>query len=380
MPQSITVGTLYASVGPYAPSSLAQYRGLRFWAKRVNEHGGTYVKAYGRKVKVRLIAYNDQSSTSQASALAAKLIEQDHVNILVSDFGSVLTSVVVPLAQENGVLLFDPTATAPGFFTESIFGNGDPDLVLTSLPSSALWPRVISTYLLRRHLDKVGIVYDANDFSQAQATTVENALGQADVIPSVVTAVPTSTSSYAQVITSMRQAGVQAVLEFGYGSNDLAFLGDLAAANVHFPFVFTAFPGLTLPTFLDSLGAKSLNGIYTYLGPPLIAFKANYGMSTAQFLRAYAPGRESTVSDLDVAGYVAGLVVQATLAHATGLTTADLRAAAHALSGKVTTLAGPFALDTAGSQVGEMMPLARLVATPGGGVREAVVQRAPQQS
>ncbi len=378
VPSQITIGTLYASVGSYAASSLPEYRGLRFWASQVNAAGGVYVRAYRRKVHVKLIAYDDQSSTSRASSLAAQLIQQDHVNILISDFGSVLTSVVVPLAQENDVLLFDPTATAPGFFTESIFGNGDPDLVLTSLPSSGLWPRVISNYLLRHHISKVGIVYDANDFSQAQATTVENALGNAGVIPELSLSVPTSTTQYAPILTQMHQAGVSAVLEFGYGSNDLAFLRSLAASHLHFPFVFTAFPGLMLPTFTESLGATALRGVYTYLGPPLLRSRANLGLDTSQFLKRFSPTAPSSVNDLDIAGYVAGLIVQGTLARATGLSTQALRAGVHALSGKVRTLAGPFALDAAGAQTGEMMPLARLDLTPSGAITPVVVQPAPK--
>lgn len=359
-PRQITIGTLYASVGAYAAASTAQLDGLKFWVSQVNAKGGVFVKPFGRRLHVRLIALDDQSSPSAVQSLADQLIQQDHVNILVSDFGSVLTSEIVPLAQENGVLLFDPTATAPGFFTESIFGNGDPDIVMTSLPSSALWPRVVAHYLLARHFARIGIIYGANDFTEAQATTVDNILGAASVIPAVYQSVPTSTTDYLPYLRAMAKEGVQAVVEFGYASNDLSFLGQLHASGLHFPFVFTAWPGQELATFVRSIGPAALNGIFTYLGPPLRQSRATFGLDTAQFLAAFGATDRQPVNAIDVAGYVAGLVIQGTLARTKGLGEQSLRVAAHALSGHMMTLAGPFALDQAGQQVGEMMPLAEL--------------------
>ena len=111
VPKEITVGTLYASQGAFAVSSMPQYQGLQFWADQVNKDGGVMVKAYNRKIPVKIVAYNDNSTTATASTLYNQLITQNKVHILVSDFGSVLTSVAVPIAKNNKMLLFDPTGT-----------------------------------------------------------------------------------------------------------------------------------------------------------------------------------------------------------------------------------------------------------------------------
>lgn len=364
-PSKLTVGTLYASTGAYAASSEQQYSGLRFWANSVDSSGGVYVKAYRRKIPVRIVALNDESSTALAATDALELIQQDHVDVLVSDFGSVLTSVIVPLAQENGVLLFDPTGTSPGFFTYSIFGNGDPDIVLTSLPSSSVWPEVLAHYLVARHYPAVGIVYDANTFSEAQAETVENEMGAAGEIPTLVESVPTSDQDYTPVLKQMLAAHVQALLEFGYSSNDVSFLEQLSPFRSHLPFVFTIWPGLELSTFESAVGASALDGTYTYIGPPLLRSTATFGLSTEDFVARFAHGKQSNLTAIDVAGYVAGLAVQGTLARAPSLTTEGLRTGAHELSGHMTTLAGPFVLDSFGEQVGELMPLGRITDVAG---------------
>ncbi|MCY0902883.1 MAG: ABC transporter substrate-binding protein [Firmicutes bacterium] len=93
----ITVGTLYAGSGAFATSSMPEYQGLQFWVNQVNATGGVMVKATHRKEKIKLVAYNDESDVSTATNLYNQLITQNKVNILVSDFGSVLTSIAIPI-------------------------------------------------------------------------------------------------------------------------------------------------------------------------------------------------------------------------------------------------------------------------------------------
>ncbi len=76
-----------------------------------------YVKAFDKKIPLRLIAYDDQSNTATAATLYNQLITQDKVDLLVADSGSVLTSVAVPIARDHKMLLIDQTGTGAAFFT-----------------------------------------------------------------------------------------------------------------------------------------------------------------------------------------------------------------------------------------------------------------------
>ncbi|MHB8332529.1 MAG: amino acid ABC transporter substrate-binding protein, partial [Candidatus Dormibacteria bacterium] len=49
-PASITVGTLFSGSGPFAPSSLPQLAGLKFWISQENSQGGVYVRAYKKRI------------------------------------------------------------------------------------------------------------------------------------------------------------------------------------------------------------------------------------------------------------------------------------------------------------------------------------------
>ncbi|MDQ2851789.1 MAG: ABC transporter substrate-binding protein, partial [Actinomycetota bacterium] len=159
----IKVGTLYAGSGQFADSSGPEYAGLQFWAARANAQGGLWVTALHRKKRVELVAYDDHSSAAQAGVLYRRLVEQDHVDILVSDFGSVLTAPAIQVAQRDKVLLFDQTGSGAQFF------NGqNPYIVLCDVPTSAVWPIPLTSFLIQQKLRRVALVYGDNYFDASQ--------------------------------------------------------------------------------------------------------------------------------------------------------------------------------------------------------------------
>src|SRR3954449_490543 len=117
-PTEIKIGTLYASSGRYASISMPVHYGLKLWIDQKNAEGGMYVKAYDKKLPIKLVAYDDQSNTATAATLYNQLITQDKVDLLVADSGSVLTSVAVPIARDRKMFLFDQTGTGAAFFTK----------------------------------------------------------------------------------------------------------------------------------------------------------------------------------------------------------------------------------------------------------------------
>lgn len=367
-PETLTLGTLYAASGPFATSSMAEYSGLRFWVAQVNAQGGTYVGPNHRREKVDLIAYNDRSSPALASRLYARLVLRRHVDLLVSDFGSVLTGPGVAVAKANREMLIDPTGTGARFFT-----GDNPYIVLTSLPSSAVWPDPLSAFLISRRLGRVGIIYSQNDFDRSQEQTVAAQLTLAGMAPVFTTSLPTDNYSYQDAITALFKAHAQAILEFGYQDNDIAFLNQLQAAKARFAMVFTAFPGQLPQLLRRRVGVRGLLGTFTYGFPPEISrSQTNLGLSTPQFIRRFLAGHAASVNFLQIAGYNAGLIVQAALQHATDLGALGLRAALNGVSGKLNTLDGTFRTNASGAQVGELLPVAELFAS-GRGLRIAPV-------
>ncbi len=358
---TITVGTLYASSGQFATSSMAEYQGLKFWAHEVNTQGGVYVKATGKKEKIKLVAYNDQSSTQTATTLYQQLITQNHVNMLVADFGSVLTSVGVTIAQENKMLLFDQSGSGTTFFDST---PPNPYIVLTSIQASSLWPDSLSNYILKNNIKKVAIIYGANDFTGAQDTTLVNNLKAAGVTPVYNHPVPTATTNYSALLNSVAATHPDMVIELGYDTNDIPFLQAVDASQYKFPKVFTIFPGQESALFAKDIGVSNLAGTYTYAAPPLTKVSGvNYGMSLSQFTSQFEKYAGASSIDFEnIAGYNTGLILQKTLATSKSLKQTAFRQAINTFSGKVTTIEGTFRINTqTGAQEGLPFPIGKWV-------------------
>ncbi len=356
-PAVIKIGTLYASSGSFAVASQGQLEGLKFWAAGVNKDGGVFVKAFGKKIPVKIVAYDDQSSTATATTLYNQLITQDKVDVLVADFGSVLTSVAIPLAAEHKMLLIDPTGSGANFFTKKTDYLAD-----VSIPSSAVWPVPLANMLLAKHIKRVAVIYGANDFDASQATTLKEVLGKAGVKPVFFHGVPTTESNYTVLLHTAAAARPDALIEFGYPPNDIAFLKSLAQSGLHFNMTFTIFPGQLLDLITKNVGAKALAYTYTYPTPPLVRYdKVTYGMNTGQFVDAFKAAENKDPNFLDAAGYNTGVVMQKMLADAPKFTQLDFHQALMQASGRTTTLLGAFRINANGAQLGQLLPVAQLV-------------------
>jgi branched-chain amino acid transport system substrate-binding protein len=356
-PSVIKIGTLYASSGTFAVASQGQYDGLKYWAENINKGGGLFVKAFNKKIPVKIVAYDDQSSTSTATTLYNQLITQDKVDVLVADFGSVLTSVAIPLAAEHHMLLIDPTGSGANFFTKKTDYLAD-----VSIPSSTVWPVPLAKYLLAKKIARIAVIYDSNDFDASQAETLKSVLAKGGVQPIYYNGVPTDESNYAILLHTIAAQHPDAVIEFGYAPNDIAFLRDYASSGLHFNMTFTIFPGQLYALISKNVGAKALAYTYTYPTPPLVNYpKVTLGPTTASFVKEWTAASHQAPNFLNCAGFNNGLVIQQMLGTAPQFTQLDFHQALMNMSGKTTTLLGEFKINENGAQLGELLPVAQMV-------------------
>jgi branched-chain amino acid transport system substrate-binding protein len=67
MRPEVKLGALYASSGQYSKISLPLHYGLKLWIDQRNAEDGTYVKAFEKKIPLKLIEYDDESNGPIAS-------------------------------------------------------------------------------------------------------------------------------------------------------------------------------------------------------------------------------------------------------------------------------------------------------------------------
>jgi branched-chain amino acid transport system substrate-binding protein len=362
-PSEIKIGTLYASSGRYASISMPVHYGLKLWVDRMNEQGGVFVKAFNKKVPLKLIAYDDQSNSGTAATLYNQLITQDKVDLLVADSGSVLTSVAVPIARDHKMLLIDQTGTGANFFTPD-----NPYIVLCDISVSNIWPSPLADFLNKQGpqlgIKRVALLYATNNFTGGLASAVHKYLTDAKAVEIVYEeGVPTETSNYTVLLAKIRASKPDAVIQFGYAPNDIAFLRNVQEGGHKFKFLFTTYSGLEMDLLEKTVGPKALEHLFTFVSADHARYDVNFGMHIDEFKaawnKAYAKGHVEFGYN-SIAGYNTGLVIEKALATAASLEQLELRKAIFAQSGKLKTLGGAFELDANGAQTGLIPPVGQI--------------------
>ncbi|MBN8929789.1 MAG: ABC transporter substrate-binding protein [Rhodospirillales bacterium] len=364
-PSQITIGELYASSGPYASISMPVYDAFKLWVDETNAKGGVEMAAFGgKRIPIKLIAYDDQSSTATAATLYNQLITQDHVDLLIADSGSVLTSVGVPIAREHKQFLFDVSGTGAAFFSED-----NPYIALMADPVSTIWPHYISDFLndegYKEGIRTVAILYSTNDFTGTQAAALKGFFERDKKVKVVYyQGVPTNTSNYTVLINNIAAQNPDAVLELGYVGNDIAFLRNLQDSGNQFRFVFTIYGGTEKEEIEKNVGVSAVTNTFSYVPASNYEYKPEVGMTQKEFRAAwekkYPSGSGVAFGANAIYGYMTGLVIQRTLETTKSLDQMDIHDAVFALSGKLKTLDGTFELRKDGAQIGEVTPLGQL--------------------
>jgi branched-chain amino acid transport system substrate-binding protein len=363
-PAEIKIGTLYASSGRFASISMPVYSALKLWANQKNADGGVYVKAFDKKIPVKLVAYDDQSNTATASTLYNQLVTQDKVDLLVADSGSVLTAPAATIARDHKMFLFDQTGTGASFFSKE-----NPYIALMSDPVSTIWPKPVADFISHDGpglgIKKIAILYSTNEFTGTQANAFRKFVKDSGAPIEIVydQGVPTETTNYTVIINNINNTQPDAVLHFGYAPNDIAFLRNVQDVGIKFKMMFCIYPGLETELLEKNVGVKGLEHIFTYVPPSELDYQVNFGMNMKDYKaawdKAYSDGKVEFGFNA-VAGYTTGLIIEKTLSVASSLDQLELRRANFSLSGVLKTLDGTYALDEMGGQIGELTPLGQL--------------------
>lgn len=360
-PAEIKFGTLYASAGRYASISMPVHYGLKLWIDQKNAEGGVYIKAFDKKIPVKLVAYDDQSNTATAATLYDQLITQDKVDVLIADSGSVLTSVAVPIARDRKMMLINQTGTGATFFTAD-----NPYIALMADPASTIWPKPLADWIAKegpgKGIKRVAILYSTNEFTGTQANSVRRMIKESGAPIDIVfdQGVPTETSNYTVILNNIRASNPDFVIHLGYAPNDIAFLRNLQDSGIKFKGLFCIYPGLETELLEKNVGAKGLNYVMSYVTAIDYEYKPEFGMNLDQFRDAWKkkyPDGKVEFGFNSIAGYTTGLVLEKALSEVNSLEQLELRRAIFAQSGKLKTIDGTFELDSMGAQIGELTPL-----------------------
>jgi branched-chain amino acid transport system substrate-binding protein len=123
----ITVGFGMALTGGLAPNGKAALLAMQIWQDNINAHGGLL----GRQVK--LVYYDDQSNPSTVPGIYTKLLDVDHVDLVVSGYATNMIAPAMPVIMQHNrtfISLFGLAANSefhyPNYFSFTPTGGPEP--------------------------------------------------------------------------------------------------------------------------------------------------------------------------------------------------------------------------------------------------------------
>lgn len=116
-PEAILIGGTIAQSGPMSAEVGPFKKLMDVWTEIVNEKGGLHVKAYGRKIPIRFVVYDDASKQENAVKFYERLVTVDRVHLLIGPYSSPLTFAASTVAEKHGLPMVAAQANSTAIFT-----------------------------------------------------------------------------------------------------------------------------------------------------------------------------------------------------------------------------------------------------------------------
>lgn len=250
----IRLGAAVAMTGSVAKEGQLVKDGYEFWKNTVNSQGG--IEVAGKKYKVEIVYYDDQSQTQSAAKLVEKLVTQDKVKFILGPMSSGITDATSSIGEKYRVLTIAPVANA-----DSLYNRGYKYLFgILPLASTYLDSLLEMAASMQPKPTKVAILTPDELFPLAAADGAKKkatALGL-DVV--YYGKYPKAAKDLSPVLTELKSKAPDIVLSTGYVSDAVQVVKQLK--DLKFAPKILGFTNATaIPDFITSLG-KDVE--YTY--------------------------------------------------------------------------------------------------------------------
>lgn len=114
--ETIILGAAVSKTGKYSTNGKYTMNGYDLAIKRINARGG--VEVAGKKYKLKVIYYDDESTSARGAQLAERLIKQDGVKFLLGPYSSGLTKAIAPVTERYGIPMVEANGASRSLFTQ----------------------------------------------------------------------------------------------------------------------------------------------------------------------------------------------------------------------------------------------------------------------
>jgi len=243
-PKTFQIGVITSETGAQAAFGAAHKYGYTIALADLNAKGGVL----GRPIEI--IYYNDQSKPDQSVQGAAKLIDQDHVPILLGSYASETTRPLVPAVTEKKIPLIVPTATA-----ENVMETGSP-WVFRICAGANDYAAAMVDFLKNNGSPKtMAIVYENTNFGQANSKSMKAAAPGAGIEIVDEETYQASSPDYKALLQRVKDKKPEVVYFASYLLDATALLRQSEQVGLNPKFITAAGTGFSAAEFPTEKGA-----------------------------------------------------------------------------------------------------------------------------
>jgi branched-chain amino acid transport system substrate-binding protein len=113
---TITLGSAISITGKYSQEGKNASDGYNFAVKKINEQGG--IEVGGKKYKIEVKYYDDESTPARTAQLLERLINQDGVKYVLGPYGSGPTKAAAPVTEKYKIPMVEAEGASRSLFSQ----------------------------------------------------------------------------------------------------------------------------------------------------------------------------------------------------------------------------------------------------------------------
>jgi len=113
---TIVFGAAVSFTGKYSTNGQHTKNGYDLAVSRINGMGG--INVAGKKYKIRVRYYDDESTPARAAQLADRLIKQDGIKFILGPYGSGPTKAMAPITEKHRIPMVEANGASRSLFNK----------------------------------------------------------------------------------------------------------------------------------------------------------------------------------------------------------------------------------------------------------------------
>lgn len=277
---TVKIGAAVSLTGNFAREGNLLKNGYAYWEKLVNEAGG--IDVAGKKTRVEVIYYDDESKPQSSARLTEKLITEDNVSFILGPYSSGIATATAAISEKYKVLTMTPMATA-----DSLYQRGYKFIFCPApLASTTLDPMLEMIKKLPTPPTTVAIAGPDDLFPNVFAGAAQKkaeALGLKIVYNNKY---PKGSVDLSSVATALKDANPEVLILTGYVQDSIQLVKALQSLKVNPKMIGFAF-AVGIPDVLSALGPASEDLVGVQIWDPAVKYKGPLVADADAYLAGY---------------------------------------------------------------------------------------------